>query len=90
VSATPAPWPRLEPVRLERNPVRLRPLQSNDTPSLIEAARDGELWSLGFTFIGSPATMAAWVDLALTAQAEGRALPFVAIPGMPRPTSARR
>jgi len=77
VSATPAPWPRLEPVRLERNPVRLRPLQSNDTPSLIEAARDGELWSLGFTFIGSPATMAAWVDLALTAQAEGRALPFV-------------
>lgn len=62
---------------MERSPVRLRPLEKSDAPSLIEAARDGELWSLGFTFIGSPATMATWVDLALAAHAEGRALPFV-------------
>jgi len=75
--ASTAPWPRLEPVSLERSPVRLRPLEASDTPSLIEAARDGELWSLGFTFIGSPATMPNWVELALAARAEGRALPFV-------------
>jgi RimJ/RimL family protein N-acetyltransferase len=76
-SATPAPWPHLTPVFLERRPVRLRPLAAADAPSLVEAARDGELWSLGFTTIGSPATMAKWVDTALTACAEGRALPFV-------------
>jgi len=62
---------------LERGPVRLRPLERSDTPSLIEAARDGELWSLGFTSIGSPATMATWVETALAARAESRALPFV-------------
>ena len=44
---------------------------------LIAAARDGELWSLGFTFIGSPETMANWIELALAARAEGRAVPFV-------------
>jgi RimJ/RimL family protein N-acetyltransferase len=76
-STNTAPWPRLIPVFLERNPVRLRPLDAADAPSLVEAARDGELWSLGFTTIGSPSTMAAWVESALTACAEGRALPFV-------------
>ncbi len=75
--ANPSPWPRLEPVSLDRSPVRLRPLEASDTAPLIEAARDGELWSLGFTFIGGPTTMAAWVELALAARAEGRALPFV-------------
>jgi len=76
VSELPASWPRLEPVVLERSPVRLRPLDPSDRPSLIEAARDGELWSLGFTFVGSPATMASWIELALAAQTGGRALPF--------------
>jgi len=61
---------------LERSPVRLRPLDPSDRPSLIEAPRDGELWSLGFTFVGSPATMASWIELALAAQTGGRALPF--------------
>ena len=55
----------------------LRPLEAADAPSLVEAARDGELWSLGFTTIGGPTTMAKWVESALAAQAEGRALPFV-------------
>lgn len=62
---------------LERSPVHLRPLEKSDAPSLVEAARDGELWNLGFTSIGSPATMATWVESALAAHAEGRALPFV-------------
>jgi RimJ/RimL family protein N-acetyltransferase len=77
VSANPAPWPRLEPVSLERSPIRLRPLEASDAPMLIEAARDGELWSLGFTFVGSPETMGNWIALALTARDDGRALPFV-------------
>jgi len=76
VAATSQPWARLEPVTLERGPVRLRPLERSDTAALVEAARDGELWNLGFTFIGSPQTMAGWVELALAARAEGRALPF--------------
>ena len=77
MSAAPAPWPRLEPVSLERRPIRLRPLEASDEKVLIEAARDGELWSLGFTFVGSPETMANWIQLALVARDEGRALPFV-------------
>ncbi|MGB8434392.1 MAG: GNAT family protein [Burkholderiales bacterium] len=76
-STNTAPWPRLTPLFLERSPVLLRPLEAADAPSLAEAARDGELWSLGFTTIGSPTTMATWVAAALTARAEGRALPFV-------------
>lgn len=72
-----APWPHPEPVTLERTPVRLRPLERSDVPALVAAARDGELWSLGFTTIGNPDTMAIWVKLALAARAEGRALPFV-------------
>ncbi|NJN39971.1 MAG: GNAT family N-acetyltransferase [Gammaproteobacteria bacterium] len=70
-------WPRLAPVTLMRDPVRLRPLERSDVPALIEAARDGELWSLGFTTIGSPDTMANWVEAAFAARAEGRVLPFV-------------
>jgi RimJ/RimL family protein N-acetyltransferase len=62
---------------LERGPVRLRPLEQADSAALIEAARDGALWNLGFTSIGGPGTMAGWVELALTARAEGRALPFL-------------
>jgi RimJ/RimL family protein N-acetyltransferase len=77
VTAGPQPWPKLESVTLEQGPVRLRPLEARDGALLVEAARDGELWNLGFTSIGSPATMTAWVDLALAARAEGRALPFV-------------
>jgi N-acetyltransferase len=84
VSTSPAPWPRLESVTLERSPVRLRPLEAVDTPLLIEAARDGALWSLGFTSIGSPETMAAWIEQALAARAEGRALPFVVEHGAER------
>jgi RimJ/RimL family protein N-acetyltransferase len=79
VTAGPQPWPRLEPLTLERGPVRLRSLEPRDVPLLVEAARDGELWNLGFTNIGSPATMATWVDFALAARAEGRALPFVVV-----------
>ncbi|MCC6609367.1 MAG: GNAT family N-acetyltransferase [Burkholderiales bacterium] len=73
----PAPWPPLAPVTLERHPVRLRPLQEADAPALVEAARDGELWKLGYTMIGSPQTMAAWVAQALAAQSQHRVLPFV-------------
>jgi len=71
-----APWPPLAPVTLERSPVRLRPLERGDAAALVEAARDGELWKLGFTTIGSPETMAAWVEQALAARDSHRALPF--------------
>jgi RimJ/RimL family protein N-acetyltransferase len=75
-SAT-APWPPLAPVTLERSPVRLRPLERADAPALVEAARDGELWKLGYTLIGSPETMETWVAQALAARDQRRALPFV-------------
>jgi len=71
------PWPPLEAITLEREPVRLRPLARADAPALVEAARDGELWKLGYTSIGGPDTMAAWIDQALAARAQHRVLPFV-------------
>jgi len=77
VTHAPAPWPPLAPVTLERSPVRLRPLDRADAPALAAAARDGALWNLGYTSIGSPDTMDAWVAHALAARGEHRALPFV-------------
>ncbi|MCL4799647.1 MAG: GNAT family N-acetyltransferase [Burkholderiales bacterium] len=71
------PWPPLEPVTLERSPVRLRPLARGDAPALVDAARDGELWKLGYTAIGGPETMAAWVEQALAARDQHRVLAFV-------------
>jgi RimJ/RimL family protein N-acetyltransferase len=57
--------------------VRLEPLAREHADGLRAAASDGELWSLWYTTVPAPAAVEAYIDTALAAQAEGRALPFV-------------
>ena len=57
--------------------VRLEPLARTHADGLRAAAGDGELWTLWYTSVPTPESTEAYIDTALAAQAEGRALPFV-------------
>ncbi len=61
---------------LQGSLVTLRPLLHTDAQSLIDAAADGELWSLPFTVIPSAETVDDYIDKALRGQAEGSVMPF--------------
>ena len=69
----------ITPVTLEGQHVRLEPMSPAHEEALIAAAADGELWNSTVTIVPSRATIAAYIDTALKAQAEGHALPFVII-----------
>jgi RimJ/RimL family protein N-acetyltransferase len=69
----------VSPVTLEGQHVRLEPLSTAHEESLIAAASDGELWNSTVTVVPSRATMAAYIQVALEAQAQGHELPFVII-----------
>jgi N-acetyltransferase len=47
--------------------------------ALGEAAGDGELWKLWYTFVPSPDDMAADIDARLARRAAGECLPFTVI-----------
>jgi RimJ/RimL family protein N-acetyltransferase len=66
----------LEPVTLGGRHVSLRPLAAAHVAALADAARDGELWKLGYTSIPAPERMAAEVERRLSLQAAGSMLPF--------------
>jgi N-acetyltransferase len=57
--------------------VRLEPLARAHADGLRTAAADGELWKLWYTSVPAPDATEAYIDSALAAHAEGRALPFV-------------
>jgi RimJ/RimL family protein N-acetyltransferase len=57
--------------------VRLEPLARAHADGLRAAAADGELWRLWYTSVPAPDATEAYIDTALAAHAEGRALPFV-------------
>jgi RimJ/RimL family protein N-acetyltransferase len=57
--------------------VRLEPLARAHADGLRAAAADGELWKLWYTSVPAPAAAEAYIDTALAAHAEGKALPFV-------------
>jgi RimJ/RimL family protein N-acetyltransferase len=57
--------------------VRLEPLARAHADGLRAAAAEGELWKLWYTSIPAPDATDAYIDTALAAHAEGRALPFV-------------
>ena len=69
----------ITPITLEGHHVRLEPMSPAHEEALIAAAADGELWNSTVTIVPSRATIAAYIDTALKAQAEGHALPFVII-----------
>ena len=69
----------ITPVTLEGQRTRLEPLTLAHQEALIAAAGDGELWNSTVTIVPARDTMAAYIEAALAAQAQGRELPFVII-----------
>lgn len=61
---------------LQGSLVTLRPLLKTDAQLLIDAAQDGELWSLSFTVVPSADTADSYIQKALKGQAEGTVMPF--------------
>jgi RimJ/RimL family protein N-acetyltransferase len=66
----------VEPVTLTGDLVVLSPLRRDDHDGLVEATRDGELWTLGYTSVPRPEDMRARIELYLDLQAQGQLLPF--------------
>lgn len=61
---------------LQGSLVTLRPLLETDAQLLIDAAADGELWSLPFTVVPSADTADSYIQKALKGQIEGTVMPF--------------
>jgi len=69
----------LEPVTLRTPRVTLEPLEHRHSEDLIEAVKDGELWTLWYTFVPHPDKVRAEVARRLGLQAAGSMLPFAVI-----------
>ena len=65
-----------EPVTLRGKFARLEPLSVTHAHGLVDAARDGDLWQLWYTFIPAPDRMEAEIQRRLGLQAAGSMLPF--------------
>lgn len=66
----------LEPLTLTGRHVILEPLAEDHHDGLVEAARDGELWTLWYTSVPAPGAMAAEIRRRLFLQEQGTMLPF--------------
>jgi RimJ/RimL family protein N-acetyltransferase len=66
----------LHPVVLERDNVRLEPLDPSHAGGLAEAVADGRLWELWFTSVPAPHETTAYIDAALAGQQAGHMLPW--------------
>jgi RimJ/RimL family protein N-acetyltransferase len=64
------------PVTLEGHGVRLEPLTPDHQQGLTDAATDGRLWELWFTFVPEPGHAAQYIADALESQQAGRMLPW--------------
>lgn len=73
------------PVTLIGDHATLVPLSSEHRDGLVEAVRDGALWTLWYTAIPSPESMTAEIDRRLGLQAQGRMLPFTVLDLQGRP-----
>ena len=69
----------VEPVTLERAPVRLVPLGLEHEDGLKRAAADGELWNLRITSVPEPENTRAYIETALRGRAEGHRFPFAVL-----------
>ena len=68
-----------QPVTLSGQHARLVPLDVAHHDELCEAVRDGELWTLWYTFIPRPEAMRAEIERRLALQAQGSMLAFAVI-----------
>ncbi len=66
----------LQPVTLSNDVVTLEPLSHDHLEGLCDAARDGELWNLWYTFVPRPEDMAAEIDRRLGLLHAQSMLPF--------------
>jgi len=69
----------VQPVTLERAPVRLVPLALEHEEGLKAAAADGELWNLRVTSVPEPAQTRAYVEQALAQREAGNRLAFAVL-----------
>ena len=67
------------PVTLEGRHVRLEPLSLAHQDRLCADGLDAELWRWAQTSLATPADMRAYIETALTWQAQGTALPFAIV-----------
>lgn len=65
-----------KPVTLEGHGVRLEPLTPEHSQDLGQAASDGRLWELWFTFVPAPGETEAYIAEALKNQDAGLMLPW--------------
>jgi RimJ/RimL family protein N-acetyltransferase len=70
-------WP--PPVTLRSDRVTLEPLDHRHKDDLIEATKDGELWTLWYTAIPSPEGMTTEIDRRQNLLKAGSMLPFAVI-----------
>jgi len=70
-------WP--QPVTLRSQRVNLEPLDQRHCDDLVEAVKDGALWTLWYTTVPSPEGMQAEIERRLALQAAGSMLPFAVI-----------
>jgi N-acetyltransferase len=64
---------------LSGNAVELRPLQKEHEHALVEAASDGELWSLKVTIVPGPNTVESYIAQALEGERDGTVMPFIIV-----------
>jgi N-acetyltransferase len=69
----------IAPVTLKGPRVTLRPLDQRHCDELIDAVKDGTLWTLWYTNIPEPEKMRSEIDRRLALQAAGSMLPFSVI-----------
>ena len=69
----------VEPVTLERGPVRLVPLSLEHEAGLAAAAADGELWNLRVTSVPEPGATRGYIEAALRMRAEGHRFAFAVL-----------
>lgn len=68
------PWP--DPITLHGQHARLEPLSHAHREGLMEAVKDGELYTIWYTAIPTPENVAKEIDRRLGLQAAGSMLPF--------------
>lgn len=61
----------ITPTTLAGEHVVLEPLEAKHADALAEAAADGELWRLWYTFVPAPEAVASYIDTALVEREQG-------------------
>jgi RimJ/RimL family protein N-acetyltransferase len=69
----------VEPLTLEGHHVRLEPLSFAHQDALLEAAGDGDLWTLPYTIVPGKETIVEYIRNALQGQEQGREQPFTIV-----------